>query len=81
MRSPIRSPVSDPHPPHLLYSRFAQDAAGASPIRHSEACFGRPGEPARLHSERQDTSPPEWRLVELIDEAVADGREVFRRRP
>jgi len=71
--------VSDPHPQHVLYNRFAQDAAGASPIRQSEACFGRPGEPARFHSERQDTSLPGWRrLAELIDEAVADGREVFR---
>jgi hypothetical protein len=33
----------------------------------------------RFHRERQDTSLPGWRrMVELIDEAVADGREVFR---
>jgi hypothetical protein len=71
--------MSDPHPPHLLYNRFAQDASGAGPLRQSEACFGGPGEPVRFHPERQDTSLPGWRrLVELIDEAAADGREVFR---
>jgi hypothetical protein len=63
----------------VVPNRFAQDAAGASPIRRSETCFGRPSQPARFHGERQDTSLPGWRrLTELIDEAVADGREVFR---
>jgi hypothetical protein len=69
--------MNDPLP--LLHNRFAQDAAGRSSVRQSEACFGLPGEPARLHDERQDTSLPGWRrLHELIDEAVADGRELFR---
>jgi hypothetical protein len=71
--------MSDPHPPHVLHNRFAQDAVGASRIRQSEACFGGPSRPVRFHGERQDTSLPGWRrLAELIDEAVADGREVFR---
>ncbi|WP_222720189.1 hypothetical protein [Actinomadura sp. HBU206391] len=33
----------------------------------------------RFHTERQDTTAPGWRhLLELVDEAAADGREVFR---
>ncbi|OQR63718.1 hypothetical protein B6E66_12290 [Streptomyces maremycinicus] len=33
----------------------------------------------RFHTERQDTSAPGWRrLLELIEEAAADGREVFK---
>ncbi|MER5432091.1 leucine-rich repeat domain-containing protein [Streptomyces sp. NPDC002588] len=37
----------------------------------------RAAEPA-LHTERQDTSAPGWRrLCELVEEAAADGREVF----
>ncbi|RAY10816.1 leucine-rich repeat domain-containing protein [Actinomadura craniellae] len=33
----------------------------------------------RLHDEHQDTSAPGWlRLLELVEEAAADGREVFR---
>jgi hypothetical protein len=63
----------------VLYNRFAQDATGASAIRPSEACFNGRGEPVHFHLERQDTSLPGWRrTAELIDEAVADGREVFR---
>lgn len=60
--------MSDPHPPRVLHNRFALDAVGASPIRQSEACFGRPSKPARFHGERQDTSLPGWRrLAELTD--------------
>ncbi|WP_406007674.1 leucine-rich repeat domain-containing protein [Streptomyces sp. NBC_00637] len=34
---------------------------------------------SHFHTERQDTSAPGWRrLLELIEEAVADGREVFK---
>ncbi len=33
----------------------------------------------RFHGERQDTSAPGWlRMLALIDEAAADGREIFR---
>ncbi|WP_031076885.1 hypothetical protein [Streptomyces sp. NRRL WC-3742] len=36
----------------------------------------------RLHSEQQDTSSPGWRhLLALIDEAAADGRELFHPLP
>ncbi|MFF3208038.1 leucine-rich repeat domain-containing protein [Streptomyces sp. NPDC002962] len=37
------------------------------------------GEAASFHTEIQDTSAPGWlRLLDLIEEAVADGREEFR---
>jgi hypothetical protein len=39
----------------------------------------RPRARVGFHTERQDTSAPGWRhLLELIDEAAADGREEFR---
>lgn len=63
----------------LLHNRFAADTAGASPVRAAEDCFARPGKRVRFHGERQDTSSPGWRrLLELIDEAAADRREIFR---
>lgn len=38
-----------------------------------------PGARVQFHGEHQDTSSAGWRrLLELIEEAVADGREVFR---
>jgi hypothetical protein len=40
---------------------------------------GSAGPGVRFHRERQDTSAPGWlHLLALIDEAAADGREVFR---
>ncbi|MGW0909572.1 leucine-rich repeat domain-containing protein [Streptomyces sp. NPDC002853] len=47
------------------------------------ACFDQYGPAPRarvgFHAERQDTSAPGWlRLLEMIDEAAADGREEFR---
>ncbi|MFE4361176.1 leucine-rich repeat domain-containing protein [Kitasatospora sp. NPDC056800] len=39
----------------------------------------RPQGPTRFHRERQDTTAPGWiRLLELVEEAAADGREVFK---
>ncbi|GIF63290.1 hypothetical protein Ais01nite_13250 [Asanoa ishikariensis] len=65
--------------PQLLPNRFATDAAGRSPVRAAETCFDQRGARVRFHSERQDTSSPGWRrLLELIEEAASDGREVFR---
>ena len=38
-----------------------------------------PAREVRFHRERQDTSAPGWlHMLALIDEAAADGREVFR---
>jgi hypothetical protein len=72
--------VSDSKPPpRLLHNRFAADAMGSSPVRAEETCFDQPGARVRFHGERQDTSSAGWRrLLELIEEAAADGREVFR---
>ncbi|MDG4821751.1 leucine-rich repeat domain-containing protein [Asanoa sp. WMMD1127] len=65
--------------PRLLPNRFAADAAGRSPVRAAERCFHQPNARVRFHGERQDTSSAGWRrLLELIDEAAADGRDVFR---
>jgi hypothetical protein len=65
--------------PRLLHNRFAVDAAGSSPTRPEETCFQTPGARVQFHGERQDTSSAGWRrLLELIDEAAVDGREVFR---
>lgn len=57
--------------------------AGAGSYRNTCACFDQwqvsNRRRARFHSERQDTSAPGWQhLVALVEEAAADGREVFR---
>src|SRR5690242_14480164 len=63
----------------LVGNRFAADAVGASRMRDGERCFRQPNAPVRFHRESQDTSSRGWRrMLELIDEAAADGREVFR---
>jgi hypothetical protein len=71
--------VTDSTPAARVYgNRFAVDASGRSQ-RAGEACFRPPNARVRFHGERQDTSSPGWhRLLGLIDEAVVDGREVFR---
>lgn len=62
--------------PRLYPNRFAD--AGV-PARDSCKCLARPYRGIRFHSERQDTSAPGWlRLLELIDEAAADGRAEFK---
>ncbi|RAY17274.1 leucine-rich repeat domain-containing protein [Actinomadura craniellae] len=39
----------------------------------------KPQRPTRFHPERQDTTAPGWvRLLELVEEAATDGREVFK---
>jgi hypothetical protein len=75
-----------PPPPRLFANRFA-DAVGPGGLgtgidRCSCVDRGRrppPGKEPRFHAERQDTSAPGWlHLLALIEEAAADGREVFR---
>jgi hypothetical protein len=45
----------------------------------AEPISSRRQRPTRFHPERQDTNAPGWiRLLELIDEAAIDGREVFK---
>lgn len=58
-------------------------AAGGEPCVDTCSCFDqrKPHPRARVgfHTELQDTSAPGWQhLLELIDEAAADGREEFR---
>ncbi|MFI5470444.1 leucine-rich repeat domain-containing protein [Streptomyces cacaoi] len=72
--------------PHLFENRWADAVgpAGESPGRDRCGCLRRSrDEPQatelRFHTERQDPSAPGWRrLLELIEEAAADGREVFK---
>jgi hypothetical protein len=71
--------------PQVFGNRFA-DAVGPGDISAGYdvcSCFDYahvqvPARKVRFHDERQDTSAPGWRhLLALIDEAAADGREVF----
>jgi hypothetical protein len=72
--------------PRVFPNRFA-DAIGPGGISAGTgrcSCFDQlhrqaPGTGVDFHSERQNTSAPGWlHLLALIDEAVADGREVFK---
>lgn len=79
--------MTDDAEPRLNLNRWG-DTSDPAPERRGPrqdacSCFdqARPHPRARVgfHSERQDTSAPGWRhLLELIDEAAADGREEFR---
>jgi hypothetical protein len=79
--------VSEQAPrPQVFGNRFAE-AVGPGNIRAGYdlcSCFDYarvsvPDRKVRFHRERQDTSAPGWlHLLALIDEATADGREVFR---
>ncbi|WP_433795983.1 leucine-rich repeat domain-containing protein [Actinoplanes sp. CA-252034] len=77
--------TSDEAQPRVFVNRFA-GAVGPGPQRQSRQmcrCVGyskrtRPVAVA-FHGERQDTASSGWlRMLELIDEAAADGREMFR---
>ncbi|WP_318218845.1 leucine-rich repeat domain-containing protein [Streptomyces sp. SCL15-6] len=76
--------MTDEEVPRLYVNRWG-DTSG-DPLRSRQdacSCFdqSRPHPRARvgLHTERQDTSAPGWQhLLELVDEAAADGREEFR---
>jgi hypothetical protein len=85
MESVQVSPRSSPDP-RVFANRFA-DAVGPGGISTGMdgcSCFdqahvqsSRKG--VHFHSERQDTSGPGWlHMLALIDEAAADGREVFK---
>ncbi|MFI2207794.1 leucine-rich repeat domain-containing protein [Streptomyces sp. NPDC020192] len=79
--------MTDEAEPRLNLNRWG-DTSDPAPERRGPrqdacSCFdqSRPHPRARVgfHAERQDTSAPGWRrLLELIDEAAADGREQFR---
>ncbi|MEV6237872.1 leucine-rich repeat domain-containing protein [Lentzea sp. NPDC051838] len=62
--------------PQVFTNRFGD--AGI-PARDSCTCLARPYRTIGFHAERQDTTAPGWvRLLELIDEAAADGRTLFK---
>jgi hypothetical protein len=72
--------------PRVFANRFA-DAVGPGGISAGIdrcSCFDQvhvqsSGKGVRFHSERQDMSTPGWlHMLALIDEAAADGREVFK---
>ncbi|MEV4518265.1 leucine-rich repeat domain-containing protein [Dactylosporangium sp. NPDC049525] len=71
--------------PRIFFNRFADAVgpAGGGPDRDGCRCVGhsvatRPTS-VDFHGDRQDTAAPGWlRLLELIDEAAADRRAVFK---
>lgn len=79
--------MKDEGEPTLFVNRWGDtsDAApgGRESSRDTCSCFDQskphPRARAGFHTERQDTSAPGWQhLLELVDEAAADGREEFR---
>ncbi|MFE7563764.1 leucine-rich repeat domain-containing protein [Kitasatospora sp. NPDC057500] len=71
--------------PQVFSNRWADAAApGDRDASHDQCdCLPRsrraPARPVGFHSERQDTTAPGWlRLLDLVEEAAADGREVFQ---
>lgn len=76
--------MSEDAKPQVFPNRWADAAApgGRAPSRDLCGCIEQTGtgrqRPTRFHPERQDTRAPGWiRLLELVEEAAADGREVF----
>ncbi|WP_328847532.1 leucine-rich repeat domain-containing protein [Streptomyces sp. NBC_00258] len=80
--------MTDEGEPQLFVNRWGDTsgpALGAGGHQRADACScfdqSRPRQRARVgfHTERQDTSAPGWQhLLDLVDEAAADGREEFR---
>ncbi|MFF6914071.1 leucine-rich repeat domain-containing protein [Streptomyces sp. NPDC012466] len=78
--------MTDEGEPRLFVNRWGDTSGQAvDGSRRADACScfdqsrPRPGARVGFHPERQDTSAPGWRrLLELVDEAAADGREEFR---
>ncbi|MFJ9950660.1 leucine-rich repeat domain-containing protein [Kitasatospora sp. NPDC091207] len=71
--------------PQVFFDRWtdAYGPGGRRPSSDACACVERRGagrpRPTRFHPERQDTTAPGWiRLLELVEEAAADRREVFK---
>ncbi|MET7551378.1 leucine-rich repeat domain-containing protein [Streptomyces sp. NPDC005246] len=80
--------MTDEEEPRPYLNRWG-DTSDPAPTRNGSyrvdacSCFdqSKPHPRARVgfHTERQDTSAPGWQhLLELVDEAAADGREEFR---
>jgi hypothetical protein len=71
--------------PQVFGNRWATAVgpSGDGPARDFCKCIeqisARPRRTTRFHSEQQDTTAPGWiRLLELVEEAAADGREEFK---
>lgn len=71
--------------PRVFANRWADamGPAGAVPAQDTCGCFEQyrdgPQPSVEFHPERQNTAAPGWqRLLALIEEAAADGREVFK---
>ncbi len=78
--------MSQEREPQVFGNRWAGagGAPGDGPVADGCRCIEyrlrtRTQRPTRFHKARQDTSAPGWiRLLKLIEEAAADGREVFK---
>ncbi|MEY9856917.1 hypothetical protein ABH935_002525 [Catenulispora sp. GAS73] len=77
--------MTEEKPARVFGNRWADAVgpAGDGPARDYCRCVEptgtNPQHPNAFHAERQDTDAPGWiRLLELIEEAAADGREVFK---
>jgi hypothetical protein len=77
--------MSEGGEPRLFSNRWADAAGptGSAPARDACECFEQyrraPQRSVAFHPERQDTAAPGWQhLLALIEEAAADGREVFK---
>lgn len=69
--------MSDAEQPQV-YANGLGDMGDPEPVRESCKCITRPKQAKRFHGYRQDMQAPGWlRLLELIDQAAADGREKF----
>ncbi|GAA1363227.1 leucine-rich repeat domain-containing protein [Catellatospora chokoriensis] len=69
--------MSDVEQPHVLTNRFG-DTTVAGDARDTCRCMERPRRATRFHEDLQDTRAPGWlRLLVLIEQAAADGRERF----
>ncbi|MFC7241384.1 leucine-rich repeat domain-containing protein [Catellatospora aurea] len=72
--------MSDVEQPQVFVNRFGDAAGPGDPesARDTCRCMAQPKQEKRFHRDRQDTRAPGWlRLLDLINQAAADGREKF----
>jgi hypothetical protein len=77
--------MTDDPKPQVFSNRWADAVGPGGTVEPQErcSCIARgtrtPQRPTGFHRERQDTAAPGWlRLLELVEEAAADGRAVFK---
>lgn len=86
---PYRCAMTDEQLPAQVFPNRFPEAVDSRPGVPQDRCqcfsqvrVNPPGMTASFHADIQDTSAPGWlRLLELIEEAAADGREEFRPLP